>query len=292
MAGKERKIINHPFLNKHTIIGVILLTFGGFVFCEVLMGGVLGTVLGLLYMSINPGNSEMGTMILINVISILSAFVLLAIFWRWFYPEYEGGLKGGRKVVFWTIISIAIVTGLLIVNLLTDDGSLGWPSAVNIATALMAGVCEEAFFRGIGASYLMRQWRDKNDVLKVMIVTSLLFAVIHCFNMIGGAPLAMTIVQIINAFSMGCLFCGFFLRSGNLIPAMVFHTLNDVFAFMRVDSIGEGGIYNSDVTVSWQMLVVLAVLSVIYISITLFLTRPSVRDELRELWDHKWVNPN
>jgi membrane protease YdiL (CAAX protease family) len=165
---------------------------------------------------------------------------------------------------------------------------MGIPSAVNLAAAFMAGISEEAVCRGMSASYLMRQWKDKNRILSVIFVSSAIFALIHAFNVFAGAPLGMTGIQIVNAFSIGCFFCALFIRSGSLIPSMVFHTLNDIIAFTDVSSIGEGGAYNSTASISVSDTVIVIILDLIYLGITLFLVRPSVRNQVRELWDKKW----
>ena len=213
---------------------------------------------------------------------------LLAIFKRWFYPEYEGAFKGGKNVPRWCILSAAIPAALLIYNLISDPSSVSMPPLVNLVAALMAGVCEETIYRGVIASYLMRQTVAQKKILPTMLVSSLLFALIHITNVLVGAPLVMTLFQILSAFVLGLFLCALFLRSGSLIPGMIFHALYDIVAFTDTTNIGEGGVFKPTATVTLEDQIFSMVLRAIYLAIAIYLTRPSVREEIYEIWSKKW----
>ena len=99
---------------------------------------------------------------------------------------------------------------------------------------------------------------------------------------------AFVIPQVINAGVIGMLLCAVYLRSGNLIPVMVLHTLNDLGKFLFVDVVAEGGLVTEEITFSSSDLIFLVVSMVVYLGIALYLVRPSKRAEIRAIWDRKW----
>jgi len=283
MGKKERRVWRHGFFDKLTIPGVIVLTILGFIIAQFLIGGIFG-IPGIIL-----SNGDRTTMTVFSEIgTIFGAFVLLSFFWRLFYPEYEGGLKGGRRVPFWILIGVVIAVAILIKGVLTNDFQFGVPPFVNIVAAVMAGIFEEALFRGVTASYLMRQWRGEKKILPVIFLSSAFFALTHVINIANGAPAGITIMQTIHAFVVGCFLCAMFLRSGNLLPVMIWHVLNDIFAFMDVSSFEEGGIYTEGVSVTSDVLLDLIIWAVVFLALTFILVRPSVRREICSIWEEKW----
>ena len=178
---------------------------------------------------------------------------------------------------------------ILIKAIAAADGSqIGVPPVVNIVAALMAGIFEESVFRGVAASYLMRQWRGEKKILPVIFLSSALFGLSHAMNLASGAPVAITLLQIVHSFVVGCFLCALFLRSGNLLPVMIWHVLNDIFAFLDVSSFKEGGVYNESVAVTPGVVGDLLIWAAIFLALMFILTRPSVRGEICSIWDKKW----
>ncbi len=286
MERKGKKIFKHHFYDKHTILGAIVLTLLGLLISQTLLGGIGGEIYN--FISGTRDYSGVGYNIGLYLGGILGAFIFLALFKRWFYPEYEGGFKGGQNVPRWCILGIAIPVCLLIYYLVTAPASLGIPPLVNWVAALMAGICEESIFRGVTASYLMRQTIGQNKILPTMLVSSILFGLIHGINIIVGAPVFLTFLQILSAFALGLFMCALFLRSGSLIPSMIFHTLYDIVAFTDTSNIGEGGVFKPTATITLQDQIFSMVLRVVYIALAIYLTRPAVRGEIYEIWAKKW----
>ena len=83
MKNKENKIRKHPFLDKHTVLGAIVLMLWGFFFAEVLFATIVGIIFELVGIPIHFS-------------AVLGAFVLLYIHYRWFRPNYQGSIKGGN----------------------------------------------------------------------------------------------------------------------------------------------------------------------------------------------------
>jgi membrane protease YdiL (CAAX protease family) len=81
-------------------------------------------------------------------------------------------------------------------------------------TMMLVGFLEELIFRGFLFTAL------RKDSLKVaVIVSSVTFGMGHIVNLLNGAPLGETLLQIVYATAAGFLFTAIFLRGGSLWPA-------------------------------------------------------------------------
>ena len=273
--NKQKKIISHRFLNKHTVLGAILLTAFGMLFSEGVFGSLIGLALSIAFSSRDVVSYGM----------IPGALLVLAIHKRWFYPEFEGNLRGGRPGLGFRLALFALIMVLLYpVHILQNPADYGPPTAANLGLALMAGFCEETAFRGLPLSYLMRQWKDEKKIPAALLLTSLLFALVHGSNLLGGANLGSTLVQIVFALLIGFFLGAIYLRSGNLWPAIVVHVLNDVIAFLNTTAISGGTIVGG---VTAEDLVDLGLCAVVG-CIGLWLVRPAKRAEILALWREKW----
>jgi membrane protease YdiL (CAAX protease family) len=89
------------------------------------------------------------------------------------------------------------------------------PAAVTMA---VAGLLEELIFRG-----LLFKAMYKDDQKAAIIVGSLTFGMGHIVNLLNGAPLTATLLQIAYATAIGYLFIVIFLKSGSLVPCIIAH---------------------------------------------------------------------
>lgn len=299
MKTKEKKIFSHPFLNRWTIPGVILLVLAADILGQHVIGSLIGSLCAIIHgmlagvsgnsTAISPDAVQNTFLIGTELGTVFAAFLLLSIYWRWFYPEYSGSLPGER-MRFWLIFAGVTVVIMMLIQFMSfylSGAAIGFPSTVSLCAALMAGCFEESVFRGIAGSYLMRQWPGEKGILKTMVTTSILFGLIHAVNLISGAPLGATIVQILNAFGMGMFLCAIFLRSGSLWPGIIIHTLFDAIAFTDVSNISESGVITSDFAASWSDMIAFAFIA-LSIAVGLYLVRPSVCGDIARIWKKKW----
>ncbi len=271
---KEKKIISHKFFDKHTIPGVIFLMLWGMILPEFIIAipvTIMTQTLGL-------------DQAIISLASAAGAFLVLAIHKRWFYPEFEGCLKSSVGFLHSWKVAAAILF-FWFINFIIDfasGGQITKPTLNMIALSLMAGCVEEAAFRGLGISYLMRQWRDKNKITSALVITSAAFGLIHATNIFSGAGIVITILQTVSAFFFGLFLGGVFLRCGNLWPLMIIHFVEDILAGITTP---EGYILTH--TVGWgdwadTMLCIGLGL------IGLYLIREERCPQIIALWDEKW----
>ena len=213
------------------------------------------------------------------------ALLVLAIHKRWFYPEFEGNLRGGRPGLGFRLgLFILIAWALVPVNMIRHPENYAVPTPAYLSMALMAGFAEETAYRGLSLSYLMRQWKDEKKLLPALLLTCAVFSLTHLGNLFSGANVVLTLFQLIATFAAGLFLGAVYLRCGNLWPCIVLHTLHDIVSMLDVSSI-SGGI----MTRGLQLVDLLdLLLSVILGGVGLWLIRPAKRGEILAVWREKW----
>lgn len=104
----------------------------------------------------------------------------------------------------------------------------------SFGTALLAGVSEEIFFRGILISYLQSRFSTKQTCnFLIILISSLLFAVGHFANLSfesfwGGK----VIQQVISCFCMGILLGSLYLKTSHLSICFFIHFIWDLFIYL------------------------------------------------------------
>ena len=98
--------------------------------------------------------------------------------------------------------------------------NLSLPETVlSMFTMVLVGFLEELIFRG----FLFTALR-KDNLKTAVIVSSITFGVGHIINLLNGAVVAQTLLQIVYATAAGFLFTVIFLRGGSLWPCIVTHS--------------------------------------------------------------------
>lgn len=98
-----------------------------------------------------------------------------------------------------------------------------------ILSMLTVGFLEELIFRGFLYKLLA-----KENVKKAMIISSITFGIGHIVNLLNGAPLVPTLLQICYAISLGYLFVLIFNKSNSLLPAIITHSIINSLGFLNV----------------------------------------------------------
>ena len=96
--------------------------------------------------------------------------------------------------------------------------------ALSLLAAIVAPVCEEVAFRG----HMLTLWRARLRPAAAIVVTALLFAMLH-----------LDPVRFVAVFLLGILFGWLAWRAGSLWPAIFAHAANNATASLLVGSIGE-----------------------------------------------------
>jgi membrane protease YdiL (CAAX protease family) len=66
-----------------------------------------------------------------------------------------------------------------------------------------------------------------------IILSSILFAVVHIGHIAGGSNIVYTIIQVVYAFVIGIVFAEVMYLSKSLIPVILWHFLHDFFSIIQ-----------------------------------------------------------
>ena len=101
----------------------------------------------------------------------------------------------------------------------------------HILTMVNVGFIEEIIFRG----FLFRMM-EKTNVKSAMIVSAITFGVSHIINLLNGAELIPTLIQVCYATSIGFLFVIIFYKSKSLIPCIITHCIVNSLSIFNIES--------------------------------------------------------
>ena len=105
--------------------------------------------------------------------------------------------------------------------------------AIFVMLSLVVALAEETFFRG-----LILQSLRPAGVLPAVLVSSLLFALPHLLNSLGGMwDPVFTLVNTFAAFGIGIVFSALVLRTGSIWPPIVLHALINAIGFSVLGSL-------------------------------------------------------
>ena len=102
----------------------------------------------------------------------------------------------------------------------------------HILTMINVGFIEEIIFRGF-----LFKMMAKDNIKKAIIISSITFGIGHIVNLLNGADLIPTLLQICYAVSIGYLFVTIFYKSKSLIPCIITHSLINALSIFDNSSI-------------------------------------------------------
>lgn len=138
-----------------------------------------------------------------------------------------------------------------------------WEQIIYISLeALGVGFAEEILFR----SFLMKAIINKSATAAI-IISSIVFGIIHIFNLFYGADTITTLAQVIYATALGLMFSMFFYKTNNILPCVICHSLiNMTNTFLPSD------LSNEQLYIGWIIIIIPAV----FYSWYLFKTKKSL----------------
>ena len=136
--------------------------------------------------------------------------------------------KGSSKNLLYYIPLLVIALSALVCGIDIGKGSVYLIS--NLFLALTVGLAEEIYFRGIICNMWLRQSKKK-----AVVISSVLFGLCHLMNIMGGAGIAETALQICFAFAYGIAFALIFARSRSIWPCVLLHAFHDLCSFVSPD---------------------------------------------------------
>lgn len=101
----------------------------------------------------------------------------------------------------------------------------------HVLTMLNVGFIEELIFRGF-----LFKMMAKTNLKSALVVSALTFGIGHIVNLLNGAELIPTLMQICYAAATGYLFALLFHKSKSLIPCIVTHCLFNSLSVFNVEN--------------------------------------------------------
>ena len=139
------------------------------------------------------------------------------------------------------IVALAAFAG----GIMFDNSGLFIPKLI---FTLGIGLTEELYFRGI----ICNMWKEKEKA--AIIISAALFGISHLLNVMGGAGLASTLLQVAFAFTYGIVMAYVILRTKSIWPCILLHAFHDFCGFIT----NEGDMNLSIIVGTIQFVVLLA----------------------------------
>ncbi len=141
---------------------------------------------------------------------------------------FQGSMKGYLYFVPLIVLSLVNVWNGFQLNY-TWVVSVLW-----LISMLFVGFLEEIIFRGLLFNAMRR-----DNLKTAVIVSSLTFGIGHIVNLLNGAPVFDTLLQIVYASAIGFLFTAMFITGKSLLPCIAAHAfinMTSVFARPMTDA--------------------------------------------------------
>lgn len=277
---KEKKVKTHKILN-HPILGYFLLALLVSLIASIFSEIIDDIILTAFIPGYAPAGAKPGSVAGIG--AAVGTLIAMFIHKRHFRPDFQGCLvkenflTGMKMVIPFVLLH---VVGSIVSITICGVGNVG--RALLLATA--PGFMEEAMFRGVGISNYMRTIKDEKKIPVIFWLSSLAFGLIHIANIFAGADPFTSVIQGIYASGVGLLFGAIYLRTGNLWPTIIAHTIVDWAELCRADLGSTGGIMKGMILGDWITIAVGIAAGVLGV----YLMRKEKRGEVMEVWNRRW----
>lgn len=164
------------------------------------------------------------------VINTIFSAVLLVLIFNLKRVSYYGLIKitNVKRYLYFVplllIISVNLWNGFHINNTSSEI-------VFYIVTMLNVGFIEEIIFRGF-----LFKMMEKDNAKIAIIVNSITFGIGHIVNLLNGADVVPTLMQICYAMAIGYLFVIIFYKSKSLVPCIITHSLNNCLSIFNVEN--------------------------------------------------------
>lgn len=259
---KEHKILGRP------VLGAIVLMLFATCVCFQLCG-----LLSLI--------SEMLTVI----VSVIVSLGIMFLYKYYFKDELKSiaslSFLSDRNVLM--AIIIFEIADVAVAAMGWSRSGFSFPSLVMFLGCIMAGVGEEVVYRLLPVSIMMRAYKDRNKYLPALLLPAIVFGLSHFQNMLAGASMEQTMIQVVGSSVAGLFFVAIYLRTGNIVVPILSHFLHDLLNSMigGVDSF----VMNAPLT-KWDF-IDNGIIAIVQIALVVWLLKGH-KDEIIAKWKELW----
>ena len=159
------------------------------------------------------------------IVGLLLTAILLLFLRKYGLFPYCGLQKGKGGRCLWFLPLIAVSTVNFWHGLTVREGA-----ALSIISMVWVAILEELIFRG-----LLFRAMEKDGRTAAVIVSSVTFGVGHIVNLLLGAELLSTALQLVEATALGFCFTAIFMVTGSLLPCILSHAFINCTSFFALD---------------------------------------------------------
>ena len=164
---------------------------------------------------------------IINTIFAIALIILMVILKR---TSYYGLTKVTNLKQYLYFIPLLLIVSVNLWNGININNSTN-EIIFHILTMTNVGFIEEIIFRGF-----LFKMMAKDNIKSAIIVSAITFGIGHIVNLLNGAELIPTLMQICYAVSIGYLFVIIFYKSKSLIPCIITHSLVNSLSIFNVEN--------------------------------------------------------
>ncbi|MBQ7227794.1 MAG: CPBP family intramembrane metalloprotease [Clostridia bacterium] len=190
------------------------------------------------------------------LLSIVAILLIIALgYKRVLKVGIKGGILvclGGMAVALANFPFASFAEGSIVV----EAGNAEW--VVYIAYCIAVGLFEETAFRGLVFPLVLEKTQDKrHGPALAVILSSSIFALVHLLNLLQGAGVSATVMQIGYTFLVGAMCNVIFIATKSLALPVFVHAVFDVGGLLVGSGMAEGAQWNA---VSIPIMAVVSVL--------------------------------
>lgn len=169
----------------------------------------------------------------VKIITAPMCVVMAAVLWSWLkrngLTEKYGLCRfRGRKGAYLYFIPLAVIASTNLWN----GAAMRYSAAetvLYVVSMICVGAIEEIIFRGFLFLALCRE-----NVRRAIILSSVTFGIGHIVNLLNGAEVLSTLLQICYACAIGFLFTIIFYKGKSLVPCIITHSANNSLSAFSV----------------------------------------------------------
>lgn len=161
--------------------------------------------------------------------TIISAFLIILMI-SLKRTKYYGLTKVNNPKKYLYFIPLLLIASVNLWNGININNSKN-EIIFHILTMINVGFIEEIIFRGF-----LFKMMAKENVKRAILVSALTFGIGHIVNLLNGASIIPTLLQICYAVSLGYLFVIIFYKSKSLIPCIITHALINSLSIFNIET--------------------------------------------------------
>lgn len=200
---------------------------------------------------------------------ILVSAILVLFFGYGYHKRYPLN-KETWRMAYWTIpCFLSVLANFPFSALIQGTAAIDYPNYIWLfgVYCLSIGVLEELLFRVIILDFLLSFFKkSKHQIFWSVFWNAAIFGLYHLSNLISGAAILPTLLQVGYSFLVGGMFAITFLKTKNLLYPIILHTIFDFGGFL-VPMLGHG---NFQDMVFWILTGVFGALVLVHCLYTLY----------------------